>query len=67
MDALFGPESHPSVEAVLDEVERRMRCMVKKVLERAQKDGITPREAAYNLCSEAPIYPDTKPYGPLDE
>lgn len=67
MDALFGPKSHPSVEAVLDEVERRMRCMVKKALERSQKDGITPREAAYNLCSEAPIYPDTKPYGPLDE
>ncbi len=67
MDALFGPKSHPSVGAVLDEVEKRMRCMVKKVLERGRKDGITPRQAAYNLCAEAPIYPNAKPYGPLDE
>jgi glutamate dehydrogenase (NAD(P)+) len=67
MDALFGPKSHPSVDDVLDEVERRMRSMVKKVLERGQKDGITPRQAAYNLCAEAPIYPNAKPYGPLDQ
>jgi glutamate dehydrogenase (NAD(P)+) len=67
MDALFGSKSHPSVGYVLDEVERRMRSMVKKVLERGQKDGIPPREAAYNLCAEAPIYPNAKPYGPLDQ
>ena len=67
MDALFGPKAHPSVESVLDEVGRRMRAMVKGVLERSQTDGITPREAAYKLCSEAPLYPNAKPYGPLDQ
>jgi glutamate dehydrogenase (NAD(P)+) len=66
MDALFGPRSHPSVQNVLDQVEKRMCTMVKNVLERSQKDGITAREAALNLCSEAPIYPEAKPYGPLE-
>jgi glutamate dehydrogenase/leucine dehydrogenase len=67
MDALFGPRSHPSVQGVLDCVGERMRGMVKKVLERSQKDDIPPRAAALSLCSEASIYPQAKPYGPLDE
>lgn len=67
MDALFGPKSIPSVESVLNQVEKRMRHMVKEVLERGRRHGITPRQAAYNLCSEAPIYPNAKPYGPLEE
>jgi glutamate dehydrogenase (NAD(P)+) len=65
MKALFGPESHPSVPDLLNSLAEGMRGMVKKVLERSQKDGTTPREAALALCSEAPIYPDAKPYGPL--
>ena len=67
MDALFGPKSHPSVQNILDHVGQRMQEMVLKVLERSRNDGITPREAALHMCSEAPIYPDAKPYGPLDE
>ena len=67
MDGLFGPKLHPSAQDVLDHAGKRMRTIVKRVLERSRKDGITPREAALNLCSEAPIYPDEKPYGPLDE
>ena len=67
MDGLFGPRLQPSAQDVLDHVGKRMRIIVKRVLERSQKDGITPREAALNLCSEAPIYPEEKPYGPLDE
>jgi len=67
MNALFGPKSHPSVEEILDSLGQGMRSMVRKVLERGEKDGITPREAAVNLCSEAPIYPETRPYGPLQE
>jgi hypothetical protein len=44
-----------------------MQRMVIKVLERSQKDGTTPREAALKICSEAFIYPDAKPYGRLEE
>jgi len=65
MKALFGPKSHPTVPDLLDSLAEGMRGMVKKVLGRSQKDGTTPREAALDLCSEAPIYPDAKPYGPL--
>jgi glutamate dehydrogenase/leucine dehydrogenase len=65
MDGLFGSNSHPSVSDVLDHVGERMLTIVKKILERGRKDRITPREAALSLCSEAPIYPDARPYGPL--
>lgn len=67
MDALFGEVSHPSVQAVLARIEKRMQNMVRRVLERGQRDGTTPRQAALDLCSEAPLYPDAKPYGPLEE
>ncbi len=67
MDGLFGPRSHPSVQDILDHVGKRMHTIVKEVLERSGKDGITPREAALNLCSEAPVHQEAKPYGPLDE
>jgi glutamate dehydrogenase/leucine dehydrogenase len=65
MDGLFGPESHPSVQDVLDHVKKRMCFLVQRVLKHSQKDGITPRQAALNLCSEATIYPEARPYGPL--
>ena len=65
MKALFGPKSHPTAADLLNGLAEGMRGMVKRVLERSQKDGTTPREAALDLCSEAPIYPDAKPYGPL--
>ncbi len=67
MDGLFGPKDPPSVQNVLDHVEKRMRTIVKTVLERSQKDGIRPREAALNLCSEATVYPGARPYGPLEK
>jgi len=67
MDALFGPASHPPVQGVLDRIEKRMCKIVKRVLERSQRDGTTAREAALNLCTEAPTHPDAKPYGPLKE
>jgi len=66
MDGLFGPPSHPSVQDVLNHVEKRMRCIVRKVLERSRSESITPRESALRMCSEAPLYPDSKPYGPLE-
>jgi glutamate dehydrogenase (NAD(P)+) len=67
MDGLFGLQPPLSAHDVLDHVGKRMRSIVKEILERSRKDGITPRKAALHLCSEAPIYPEAKPYGPLDE
>jgi glutamate dehydrogenase (NAD(P)+) len=67
MDGLFGPEIQPSAQEVLNHVNKRMRRIVKKVIKRSQQDGVTTREAALRLCSEAPIYHEAKPYGPLDK
>ena len=67
MDGLFGPEIEPSAQEVLNHVDKRMRKIVKKVIKRSQQDGVPTREAALRLCSEAPIYPEARPYGPLDK
>ena len=67
MDGLFGPEIEPSAQEVLNHVNKRMRRIVKKVIKRSQQDGVTTREAALRLCSEVPIYPEARPYGPMDE
>ena len=67
MDGLFGPKTPPSAQDVLNHVNKRMRRIVKKVLKRSRQDGVTTREAALRLCSEAPIYPEARPYGPLDK
>lgn len=66
MDALFGDAFHPSAQTVLDRTAKSMQEIVRRVLERGQRDGTTPRQAALDLCSEAPLYPDAKPYGPLE-
>jgi len=65
MDGLFGPEIEPSAQEVMNHVNKRMRKIVKKVIKRSQQDGVTTREAALRLCSEARIYPEARPYGPL--
>ena len=67
MDGLFGPEIQPSVQEVLNYVNKRMRKIVKKVIKRSKQDGVPTREAALRLCSEVPIYPEARPYGPMDE
>jgi glutamate dehydrogenase/leucine dehydrogenase len=67
MDGLFGPKIQPSAQEVLNHVNKRMRRIVKKVIKRSQQDGVTTREAALRLCSEVPIYPEARPYGPMDE
>ena len=67
MDGLFGPEIEPSAKEVLTHVNKRMRRIVKKVIKRSQQDGVTTREAALRLCSEVTIYPEARPYGPMDE
>ncbi|HEB50712.1 MAG TPA: Glu/Leu/Phe/Val dehydrogenase [Desulfobulbus sp.] len=66
MDGLFGPRRQPDVEQVLESVATKMRAIVTRVLERSRRDDIVPRAAALVLCQETPIYPDTKPYGALD-
>ena len=67
MDGLFGPEIQPSVQEVLNYVNKKMRKIVKKVIKRSQQDGVPTREAALRLCSEAPIYPEARPYGSMDQ
>jgi glutamate dehydrogenase/leucine dehydrogenase len=67
MDGLFGPETPPSVQDVLDHVNTKMRYVITRVIERSRQDGVTTREAALRLCSEAPIFLDARPYGPLDK
>ncbi len=65
MEGLFGPDTPPSVQDVFAHVENKTRSIVKNMLMRSQRDNISPREAALRICAEAPLYPDTRPYGTL--
>ncbi len=65
MAGLFGPEVAPSVDDVLAFVESRMRDMVNRVCSRSRTEGVSTREAAMQLCNEAPLMPGVKPYGPV--
>ncbi len=67
MDGLFGPVYPPSVQEVLQHVDRKIRKMVTDVLLRSKRDNVTPRTAAMKICSEAPIYSKAKPYGILEK
>ncbi len=67
MDGLFGPIYPPSVQDVLDHVDTKMRGIIKNVIKRSKQDDLIPRDAALRICSEAPIYPEVKPYGNLDD
>jgi glutamate dehydrogenase/leucine dehydrogenase len=66
-DKLWGPEIEPSAQEVLNHVNKKMRRIVKKVIKRSQQDGVPTREAALRLCSEVTIYPEARPYGPMDD
>jgi len=65
MEGLFAPVSMPTVEEVLAHVESKTCSIVKKMLKRSKQDGVPPREAAVRICAETPLYPGTRPYGPL--
>ena len=67
MEGLYGPENLPTAEEVLAHVDRKTRNIVTTMLQRSQQDNISPREAALRLCAEAPLYPDTRPYGSLEK
>jgi len=67
MEGLFGPDELPTVQDVLNHVDRKTRRIVKNLLRRSRQDSISPREAALRICAETPLYPDSKPYRPLEE
>ncbi len=65
MEGLFGPEEHPEPEEILSHINNKMQHLVNKVLDRSMEEKIHPTEAALRFCSEAPCYPDARPYGRL--
>jgi glutamate dehydrogenase/leucine dehydrogenase len=65
MDGLFGPDKLPTVQEVLHHVDQRTRTIVCQLLQRSRQDHISQREAALRLCAETPLYPNTRPYGPI--
>jgi hypothetical protein len=64
---LFGPDELPTVQEVLNHVERKTRRIVKNLLQRSRQDNISQRQAALRICAETPLHPDSKPYQPLAE
>lgn len=67
MDGLFGPKSAPPARDVLYHVEKRMRQIVLRILQRSEAEKRTPREIALAICSESPDYPDARPYGDVEK
>jgi glutamate dehydrogenase/leucine dehydrogenase len=67
MEGLFGPDELPSVQEVLNHVDRKTRRIVRNMLQRSRQDGISPREAALRICAETPLHPDSKPYLPFHD
>jgi glutamate dehydrogenase (NAD(P)+) len=65
MEGLFGPTDHPRAQSVLDHVNTKMFEIVSRVLEKCQRENISPTAAADRLCREAGRLPgpDTRPYG----
>lgn len=62
MNGLFGPTEHPTPSAVLDHIQEAMAYMVKKVLARGRREGLTPTAAALLFCREEQPQPEAKPY-----
>jgi glutamate dehydrogenase (NAD(P)+) len=63
MEGLFAPDSLPTPQEVLHHVHSKTRSIVKKTLSRSKQEDRLPRDIALQLCSEAILYPDTRPYG----
>jgi len=63
MEGLFAPAQHPSPQAVLEHVDKKMFAIVSKVLQKSAKENISPTAAAIRFCHEAECLPDTRPYG----
>jgi glutamate dehydrogenase (NAD(P)+) len=63
MEGLFGPMEHPDAQSVIDHVEKKMMGIVYKVLERSERESISPTDSALLFCDEFVCLPDTRPYG----
>jgi glutamate dehydrogenase (NAD(P)+) len=63
MEGLFGPPEHPDAQSVLSHIENKMMEIVYKVLQRSEKESISPTGSALRFCDEFVCMPDTRPYG----
>jgi glutamate dehydrogenase (NAD(P)+) len=65
MEGMFGPTDHPSAQSVLEHVNTKIFEIVSRVLEKSQREKISPTAAANKLCQEVgrPLNPDSRPYG----
>ena len=62
MEGLYGPEHHPSPQAVLDHVAAKMRTLVADTITLARDQRLLPSEAAYRLCRQRPFHRELPPY-----
>jgi len=63
MDALFGSPCCPSPKVVLDQTELRMRGLVHQIFDLADRQGVTPRQAALTVCNSHDATKSRRPYG----
>lgn len=63
MEGLFGPEDHPSPQAVLAHVKQRMQEMISQVITQSGKNNCSLTEAALEICSSRQPHGDCRPYG----
>ncbi len=63
MEGLYAPEHHPTPQDVLGHIEKRMKYLVKKVIQNSRSEGTPPRITALKICSESHLPGDQKPYG----
>lgn len=63
MEGLYGPDTHPSPQQVLDHVMHRMQKLVLQVVGQSITDKCSLTKAALNVCANRTDHPDSRPYG----
>lgn len=63
MEALFGPETTPSPEGVLDLLAALMNELVSDIVSGARTRGVAPSQVAADIAASAVVSPDRRPYG----
>jgi glutamate dehydrogenase (NAD(P)+) len=63
MEGLYGPDSHPAPQEVLDHVRQRMQELVRQVVEQGITDKCSLSEAALQVCAKRADHADSRPYG----
>ncbi|MCK4838412.1 MAG: hypothetical protein KAS94_06380, partial [Desulfobulbaceae bacterium] len=63
MEGLYGPDSHPTPQEVLDHVRQRMQELVRQVVAQGVIDQYSLSEAALQVCAKRTDHPDSRPYG----